>query len=110
MRLPKTVELPAPGNTDFNNSPKVVTYMMKLNEAIRGAFRIVRSDLSDIGGDTLKTIERSSDPAAPVEGKGVIWQSDGTGKGDDGDIMIASTAGGVTKYGTIFDHSGGTPW
>jgi hypothetical protein len=36
--------------------------------------------------------------------------SDGTGLGDDGDIMIGSTAGGVTNYGTLFDHSGGTLW
>ena len=55
-------------------------------------------------------IERASDPPEPEEGKFVIWMSDGTGKGDDGDIMIASQAGGVTKYTTLFDHSSGSGW
>jgi hypothetical protein len=39
-----------------------------------------------------------------------MWLSDGTGKGGDGDIMVASKAGGTTKYGVLFDHSGGTAW
>jgi len=55
-------------------------------------------------------LERSSDPPEPAEGQYVIWLSDGTQKGDDGDIMIASKAGGNTKYGTLFDHSGGSAW
>ena len=58
----------------------------------------------------LSILERSSDPTQPSEGQTVIWMSDGTGKGDDGDVMIASTAGGTTNYGTLFDHSAGTPW
>jgi hypothetical protein len=33
-----------------------------------------------------------------------------SGKGDDGDIMIASRAGGQTRYGTLFDHSAGSVW
>ena len=71
-----------------------------------------------IGGDHgyifkdkyFKGLERSSDPPQPSEGQWVLWMSDGTGKGDDGDVMIASTAGGTTTYGTIFDHSGGGAW
>lgn len=55
-------------------------------------------------------LERSADPAEPAEGEYVIWMSDGTGKGDDGDILIASKAGGATKYGTLFDHSAGDAW
>lgn len=78
------------------------------------------NELNDqgIGGDHgyifadkyLKGLERSSDPPQPAEGQWVIWMSDGTGKGDDGDILIASTAGGTTNYGTLFDHSGGGAW
>jgi hypothetical protein len=60
--------------------------------------------------DRIRLLERTSDPAKPAEGNVVIWMSDGTGLGDDGDIMIGSTAGGVTNYGTLFDHSGGTLW
>jgi len=58
----------------------------------------------------LATMERSSDPVAPTEGQCIIWLSDGTGKGDDGDVMIASMAGGVANYGTLFDHSGGAAY
>jgi len=57
--------------------------------------------------DALRIMERSSDPAAPPEGQTYIWMSDGTGKGDDGDVLIVGTAGGVTKYTTLFDHDGG---
>lgn len=49
--------------------------------------------------------EQATDPANPAEGKSVIWQSDGTGAGDDGDIMIKITAGGVTKTSTLVDFS-----
>ena len=49
--------------------------------------------------------ELSADPAGPAEDAYVIWQSDGTGSGDDGDIMIKITAGGGTKTGTLVDFS-----
>lgn len=53
---------------------------------------------------TLK--ERSSDPADPAEGSWTIWMSDGTETGDDGDILVKITAGGVTKTTTLIDFSG----
>lgn len=49
--------------------------------------------------------ERTSDPSNPAEGRSVLWMSDGTGSGDDGDIMIKITAGGVTKTITLVDFS-----
>tara|TARA_R110000823_G_C15942566_1_gene500610 strand:+ start:830 stop:2197 length:1368 start_codon:yes stop_codon:yes gene_type:complete len=49
--------------------------------------------------------ELTADPADPAEGKHVQWQSDGTGAGDDGDIMLKITAGGVTKTITLVDFS-----
>lgn len=49
--------------------------------------------------------ELSSDPADPAEGEHVLWQSDGTGSGDDGDVMIKITAGGTTKTATLIDFS-----
>jgi len=116
MRLPKTVELPNPDVIDYQNSSQVLDYLTRMNQSIRTAFRLVRSDFNNIRGNTvtvvqtLSLLERSTDPAAPAEGENVVWVSDGTEKGDDGDVMVAGTAGGVTKYGTLFDHSGGTPW
>ncbi len=67
-------------------------------------------------GDIIKAshyfcgLERSSDPPEPSEGEYVIWMSNGAGYGDDGDICIASKAGGVTKKAILFDHSAGTAW
>lgn len=49
--------------------------------------------------------EQAADPSNPTEGNSVIWQSNGTGSGDDGDIMMKITAGGVTKTVTIVDFS-----
>ena len=68
--------------------------------------------LTTILGMGVKVCELSANPSEPAEGTCVIWMSDGTGAmhGDDGDVMIASQAGGVTKYGTLFDHSGGGAW
>jgi len=71
-------------------------------------------DQINMGGryfhDRIRLLERSADPAEPTEGNCVIWMGDGTGKGDDGDIMIASRAGGLTKWATLFDHSAGADW
>ncbi len=49
--------------------------------------------------------EKSADPADPAEGSFVKWMSDGTGSGDDGDIMMKITAGAVTKITTLVDFS-----
>lgn len=61
-------------------------------------------------GTSLSTLERSADPSEPAEGECIIWMSDGTGKGDDGDVLIASKAAGTTNWATLFDHSAGAPW
>ncbi|MFB6088986.1 MAG: DUF2793 domain-containing protein [Candidatus Aenigmatarchaeota archaeon] len=48
----------------------------------------------------------SSDPSNPDNNSHVIWQSDGTGSGDDGDIMMKITdSGGTTKTVTLVDFS-----
>lgn len=49
--------------------------------------------------------ERAVDPPDPVEGNCVIWMSDGTDAGDDGDLIVRITAGGATKLGTLADFS-----
>jgi len=53
----------------------------------------------------ITTNELSADPSDPAEGSNVQWQSDGTGSGDDGDILMKITAGGVTKTTTLVDFS-----
>jgi hypothetical protein len=54
----------------------------------------------DVNG-AITVRELSADPADPDEGSFVKWMSDGTGSGDDGDIMMKITAGGVTKTTTL---------
>ena len=49
--------------------------------------------------------EVSVDPDNPPEGMAVLWMSDGTGSGDDGDIMMKVTAGASTGTATIVDKS-----
>jgi hypothetical protein len=58
----------------------------------------------DVDG-AISMIEKSINPDNPDEGKTVIWMSDGTEAGDDGDILMASTVDGVTKHEIIYDYS-----
>lgn len=53
----------------------------------------------------LCLLERTADPPDPPEGVAILWMSDGTDSGDDGDIMITITAGGTTKTTTVIDFS-----
>jgi hypothetical protein len=59
-----------------------------------------------IPASTLKIKEAGSDPSNPAEGEAIIWMSNGSGSGDDGDILIKITAGGATKTATLVDFSG----
>jgi hypothetical protein len=82
---------------------------LEINSGSNGVLRdLSLRDLTASGTVTaadLVLTEKSADPSDPAEGKSVIWQSDGTGAGDDGDIMIKITAGGVTKTTTLVDFS-----
>lgn len=49
--------------------------------------------------------ELSADPINPVEGAAALWMSDGVDSGDDGDILMIITAGGVTKTTILVDFS-----
>jgi len=52
----------------------------------------------------------ASGPSEPAVGQGLIWLSDGTGHGDQGDVVVGSNVGGVTKWAVIFDYSAGAAW
>jgi hypothetical protein len=58
----------------------------------------------------LLLIERSTEPAKPAEGHMAFWMSDGTGFGDDGDLIVAATAAGVTKLAILWDFSAAAEW
>jgi hypothetical protein len=49
---------------------------------------------------------RSSDPDDPAAGYATMWVSDGTGSGDDGDLIVKITdSNGTTKTITLIDFS-----
>jgi hypothetical protein len=58
----------------------------------------------DVNG-AIGMLEKNSDPSDPAEGSSVMWMSDGTGEGDNGDLLVKITAGGVTKTITLVDFS-----
>jgi hypothetical protein len=84
-------------------------------EAVRDALRLVEEFKRDVvthlnskelqeNGVTRSA--RASDPVDPPTNAFCIWQSDGTGTGDDGDLMIKITdSNGVTKSTTLVDYS-----
>ena len=52
-------------------------------------------------------VAQAADPSDPSANMACIWQSDGTGSGADGDIMIKITdSSGTTKTATLIDFSG----
>jgi hypothetical protein len=82
------------------------TQSITLSEDANG----LKADLNAIEYAFLNILEQSSDPDKPAEGKAAIWMSDGTKSGDAGDVMIAATANGVTKKGTLWDFNGASMW
>lgn len=68
--------------------------------ATRPSFRrILRNVTINIGA-------LAANPDDPPKDTATIWVSDGTGGGDDGDLMCKITnAAGTTVTGTILDYS-----
>jgi len=60
----------------------------------------------DVDGSYISAAEASADPSDPAEGNWVIWMSDGTGLGDDGDIMMLIQANSTLYTNTLVDVSG----
>ena len=46
-----------------------------------------------------------AEPDDPEAGTSVPWMSNGTGLGDEGDIMVKVNVGGTIKYCTLCDFS-----
>ena len=69
---------------------------------------------TDPDDNTIEMEERSTDPGDPAEGNGILWLSDGSAIGEDGDLIWKRTAGGVTRsiilggepfYGVMWNES-----
>jgi hypothetical protein len=102
------------GTVLFNNSNNDIDLQWKSTTSNYGIFGDAANNKVGIGkypayqldvAGEIGLKERSSDPGDPAEGCSVIWQSDGTGSGDDGDIMIKVTAASTTKTATLLDFS-----
>ena len=61
----------------------------------------VGSGLVDVDGeaqsDAYRLSELSSDPSAPADGEAAVWFSDGTGIGEDGDLVVQRTLSSTTE-------------
>ena len=105
----------APHKVRINNGGNNIDFVIKDNS--NNVYFTADASTSRIGigttspstelhvGGALTLNEKSSDPSDPAEGQSVLWMSDGTGTGDDGDILMKITAGGVTKTVTLVDFS-----
>ena len=51
--------------------------------------------------DGALNLYETSEPADPADGMCVIWFSNGTGAGNDGDLVLKKTVGGVTSTNTV---------
>ena len=100
--MPKGSELTT--KTSLDNADYVVLHDSDEALPTNSLKKILAKDLLEAFG-VITQQEFSTDPDDPAEGHNVTWQSDGTGSGDDGDIMIKITAGSVTKTKTIVDYS-----
>jgi hypothetical protein len=90
------------------NDPNGVSLLTNQNAST--GKNVVVIENGEIIADSLTIFEKGADPSAPGNGECVIWMSDGSGKGDDGDVMIASNTGAGAKYATLFDYSAGSAW
>lgn len=103
----------SPDNVDFNTGiGGAVGYVSLIATSTEVARFMLDGSSNPVAKvmSVLGIVERSSDPAEPAEGECVTWLSDGTQKGDDGDLLIACQAGGATTWGTLFDKSAGAAW
>ena len=99
MKLPVLTSLPG--------SPQTGEYGLLLTDGQLQLWRYMSGgSWQMVNGDTQRLAQRDSDPANPGNGESVIWQSDGTSSGDDGDILMKITdSSGTTKTTTLVDFS-----
>jgi len=83
---------------DATNNQHAATYGQLLSMVGSGSHSITVS--------TVSLDSQSSDPSDPSTGSAVMWMSDGTGTGADGDILMKITdSSGTTKTTTLVDFS-----
>ncbi len=69
-----------------------------LERVAKGLFRNLRTK-------RMYLYALDSDPDDPIANSGVLWQSDGTGSGGSGDILMKINNGTSIKTVTIVDFS-----
>ena len=61
-------------------------------------------------GQIIDIKQQTNDPEKPKEGQSIMWLSDGNGIGNPGDLMVASTISGETRYNRLLDYNKSYPW
>ena len=103
LRLEKLAKIE--GLREIRTRAKIPTSTQILIDSKASDSEVLKKDGAIVLEGPFTFKELSSDPEDPDEGHSVIWMSDGTGSGDDGDIMIKITAGGTTKTIALVDFS-----
>lgn len=94
--------------SEDTGDPSSVT--ISTNTTISGSLTVDSLNAEAFYPTNIYTKAKSADPSNPSEDEGVLWQSDGTDSGSDGDLMYKSTAGGTpTTYNLTTDNTGGYP-
>ena len=89
---------------EFNSGDTDVDYVF--NTAVANAVEIAGDTGILSANVALGLGEVSADPANPADGKSNLWMGDGTGSGADGDVMLETTANGVTTMSKLASHKG----
>lgn len=89
----------------IDSQPSFPDIQVKIGTVVRA-----NNDNGRIQVNAAKKINRGysaeGEPSDPPDGESVVWQSDGSGAGDEGDFMIKVTdSNGTTKTSTLFDFS-----
>jgi len=103
LRLEKLAKIA--GLRDIRTSTMISASTQALIDSKANDSEVLKKDGAIVLEGPFTFKELSSDPGDPGEGYSVMWMSDGTGSGDDGDIMIKITAGGTTKTITLVNFS-----
>lgn len=104
MKIPDDIIYKIPTGYKNVRDTSLREFLRKFILSISDMYRDIARAIN-FNDEFVRGQDKSSDPLDPAEGNFVLWMSDGTGSGDDGDIMIKITAGGSTKTGTVVDFS-----
>lgn len=107
------------GDDTTNEDEGDIAFLTAASGSLAEHMRLTQEGNLGVGGETspatelhvagaLTFTERTAEPSDPAEGDGVMWLSNGTGFGDDGDICAKSNPAGTVRKNIVHDHSAGS--